>query len=151
MLRFFERGDFMEYQKPPKGNLKQHLKQNILDSHNGLRIMLRESSTVHRIYPMMIIGWIILGIAFKFIVLEHLILAALFILDFVTETVNSAIEEACDSVEENRKNYNEYVKRSKDIASAAVYITHLCFIATIVFFAVSQAAGFEWWTKLIPA
>jgi len=43
------------------------------------------------------------------------------------------------------------IKRAKDIASAAVYITHLMVAAAILFFAISHALNFTWWTHLIPA
>lgn len=141
-------GVFMDYQKPSKANVIEHLKLNIKDSHNGLKIMFRESSTFRRIYPMMLIGGILLGIAFHFIALEYIILGGLLVLDAGAETMNTAVEEACDSV---TREYDEHIKRSKDIASAAVFITHLCFIVAAAFFAVSHVASFDWWTKIIPA
>ena len=138
----------MEYQRPSKKNPLRHLKQNIDDSNNGLKIMLTESSTFHRIYPLMIVGGIALGLIFHFIALEYIILVAIFIFDVVTETMNSAVEEVCDRVtldEDNR------IKRSKDIASAAVYIAHLSYIFAALFFTISHAVGFTWWTKIIPS
>ena len=110
--------------------------------------MLTESSTFHRIYPLMIVGGIALGLIFHFIALEYIILAAIFIFDVVTETMNSAVEEVCDRVtldEDSR------IKRSKDIASAAVYIAHLSYIFAALFFTISHAVGFTWWTKIIPS
>lgn len=138
----------MEYQRPSKKNPLRHLKQNIDDSNNGLKIMLTESSTFHRIYPLMIVGGIALGLVFHFIALEYIILVAIFIFDVATETMNSAVEEVCDRVtldEDNR------IKRSKDIASAAVYIAHLSYIFAVLFFTISHAVGFTWWTKIIPS
>ena len=138
----------MSYQKPPKKKLFQHLMLNIKDSHNGLKIMFRESSTFRRIYPMMLICGLLLGIVFDFIALEYIILAAIFIIDVITETMNTAVEEACDSV---TRDFSEYIKRSKDIASAAVYIAHLSYIVSALFFTISHIICFDWWTKLIPA
>jgi len=138
----------MNYQKPSKKNIFQHLLQNIRDSHNGLKIMLFESSTFHRIYPMMIVGGVVLGVIFHFIALEYIILVGIFILDAITETMNSAVEEVCDRITQSR---DQYIKRSKDIASAAVYIAHLCYIGAAVFFVFAHVAGFDWWTKIIPA
>ena len=138
----------MEYKRPSKKNPLRHLKQNIDDSNNGLKIMLTESSTFHRIYPLMIVGGIALGLIFHFIALEYIILVAIFIFDVATETMNSAVEEVCDRVtldEDNR------IKRSKDIASAAVYIAHLSYIFAALFFTISHAVGFTWWTKIIPS
>ncbi len=137
-----------DYQKPSKEGILQHLLQNIIDSRNGLRIMFRESSTFHRIYPMMLVGGIGLGLIFDFIPLEYIVLAAIFIFDVEAETTNTAIEEACNAVTHKR---NEHIKRSKDIASAVVYIAHLCYIAVALFFTIAHGLNFEWWTRIIPA
>ena len=99
----------MKYERPSKKNIFTHLKQNVVDSMNGLKIMFKESSTFHRIYPMMIIGGVILGIIFHFNALEYVILAAIFIFDVVTETMNSAVEEVCDRVTLEK---DERIKRS---------------------------------------
>lgn len=137
----------MEYQKPDKKNLFKHLLRNIQDSNNGIKIMLKESSTVHRIYPIMLIASIVLGIITKFNVLEIVIIVFLFLLDFIIETINSAIEEVADRI---TLEHDEKIKRTKDIASAAVYITHLLVAFAILFFAISHLIGFSWWTHLIP-
>lgn len=141
-------GGSMEFQKPDKKNILVHLLRNIKDSHNGIKIMLSESSTVHRIYPIMLVASIILGIITKFNVAEIIILIFLFILDFITETMNSAVEELADRITLER---DEKIKRTKDIASAAVYITHLMVAFAILFFAFSHISGFSWWAYLIPA
>ncbi len=138
----------MSYQKKSKDNLFAHLRQNVKDSNNGLKIMVCESSTFRRIYPIMIASTLVLDMLFDFIMLEYVILVALFILDSITETMNTAVEEACDSI---TTDYDWHIKRSKDIASAAVYITHLCYITAAVFFAIAHAVNFEWWSALIPA
>lgn len=137
----------MEFKKPDKKNLFKHLLHNIQDSNNGIKIMLKESSTVHRIYPIMLIASIVLGIITKFNVLEIVIIVFLFLLDFIIETINSAIEEVADRITLER---DEKIKRTKDIASAAVYITHLLVAFAILFFAISHLVGFSWWTHLIP-
>ena len=138
----------MEFQKPDKKNIFKHLLRNIQDSNNGIKIMMKESSTVHRIYPIMLIASIILGIITKFNVLEIVILVFLFLLDFITETMNSAVEEVADRITLEK---DWRIKRAKDIASAAVYVTHLMVAVAILFFAISNAVGFTWWTHLIPA
>lgn len=138
----------MSYEKPSKKNIFRHLKQNIDDSNNGLKIMFKESSTFHRIFPPMIVGGIALGLIFHFIALEYIILVAIFIFDIVTETMNSAVEEVCDRVTLDK---DEKIKRSKDVASAAVYIAHLSYIFAALFFTISHAVGFTWWTKIIPS
>ena len=138
----------MAYDKPDKKNLFKHLLRNIQDSNNGLKIMFKESSTVHRIYPIMLVAAVGLGIYTKFNVLEIVILIFLFLLDFVTETMNSAVEELADRITLEK---DKRIKRAKDLASAAVYITHLMVAFAILFFAIAHAQGFIWWTHLIPA
>ena len=138
----------MEFKKPDKKNIFKHLLRNINDSNNGLKIMFKESSTVHRIYPIMLVTAIILGVITKFNALEIVILVFLFLLDFITETMNSAVEEVADRITLER---DSKIKRAKDIASAAVYITHLMVAFAILFFAISHAQGFVWWAHLIPA
>lgn len=136
------------YQRPSKKNIFKHLKQNIDDSNNGIIIMFKESSTFHRIYPAMVIACILLGVIFKFIALEYIILIAIFIFDVVTETMNSAVEEVCDRVTLDE---DARIKRSKDIASAAVYVAHLSYIITLLLFTGFHVFGFTWWTAIIPA
>ncbi len=138
----------MEFNKPDKKNLFKHLLRNINDSNNGLKIMFKESSTVHRIYPIMLVAAVGFGIFTKFNALEIVILIFLFLLDFVTETMNSAVEELADRItlEDDKR-----IKRAKDIASAAVYIMHLMVAFAILFFAIAHTQGFTWWTHLIPA
>ena len=138
----------MSYERPSKKNIFRHLKQNIDDSNNGLKIMFKESSTFHRIYPLMLVAGIVLGVIFHFIALEYVILLGIFIFDVVTETMNSAVEEVCDRVTLEK---DEKIKRSKDIASAAVYIAHLCYIVAFFFFLFSHIFGFTWWTQIIPS
>jgi diacylglycerol kinase len=138
----------MEFKKPDKKNIFKHLLRNINDSNNGLKIMFKESSTVHRIYPIMLVAAIILGIITKFNALEIVILVFLFLIDFITETMNSAVEEVADRITLER---DQKIKRAKDIASAAVYISHLMVAFAILFFAISHAQGFIWWAHLIPA
>lgn len=138
----------MEFKKPDKKNIFRHLLRNINDSNNGLKVMFKESSTVHRIYPIMLVAAIVLCIITKFNALEIVILVFLFLLDFITETMNSAVEEVADRITLER---DSKIKRAKDIASAAVYITHLMVAFAILFFAISHAQGYIWWTHLIPA
>ena len=138
----------MEFIKPDKKNLFKHLRRNIHDSNNGLSIMFEESSTIHRIYPIMLFFSLVFGIITKFNLLEILILVFLFLLDFITETMNSAVEELGDKISLGQ---DWHIKRAKDLASAAVYITHIMFAVALLFFTISHFAGFTWWTHLIPA
>lgn len=138
----------MDFQKPSKKNIFMHLLRNIKDSNNGIAIMFKESSTIHRIYPIMIVAALALGIPLKFIALEWIILIILFLIDFITETMNSSVEEVADRItlEQDSK-----IKRAKDIASAAVYVSHLMYAVATILFAIFHATGFTWWTHIIPA
>lgn len=141
-------GGVMEFKKPDKKNIFKHLLRNINDSNNGLKIMFKESSTIHRIYPIMLIAAVLFGTITKFNILEIIILIVLFLFDFVTETMNSSVEEVADRITLEK---DERIKRAKDIASAAVYITHLMVAFAILFFTISHLFGFSWWAHLIPA
>lgn len=142
----------MSYEKPSKQNVLVNLWQNVKDSQNGVNIMIRESKTVSRIYPMMIVGAIVLGgltrlIDRGWIGLEWVILIGLLVLNFITETMNSAVEETCDRI---TREFDLVIKRAKDLASAAVYLCHMTVVFAILFFTICHAVGFEWWTRLVP-
>lgn len=137
----------MKYEKPNKNNVFRHIFQNIADSNNGLRIMFKESSTVQRLIPIEIVAGTILGAIFGFNALEFIILAVVLVDLFKFETMNSAVEEANDLVTLEK---NERVKRSKDMASASVWICHLTFIICAIGFIVMHILGFAWWQAIIP-
>lgn len=137
----------MPYVKPNKKNVFRNILQNVNDSNNGLKIMFKESGTVQRLIPIEITAGGILGLIFGFNALECIILAAIIIQLFTVETINTAIEEVNDLVtlEENFR-----VKRSKDIASASVWVWHLVYIFCAIGFVVMHALGFAWWQAIIP-
>jgi len=137
----------LKFQKPDKKNVLVQIWRNICDSNHGLLIMLRESSTVQRLIPLEIAVGIVAGLLVGFIPLEFIILAVVAVVVFTTETANSAIEEVNDLVTEE---YSERVKRSKDMASASVWIWHLMYIICFVFFLVCHLVHFTWWTHIIP-
>lgn len=117
------------------------------DSNNGLKIMFKESGTVQRLIPIEITAGGILGLIFGFNALECIILALIIIQLFTVETINTAIEEVNDLVtlEENFR-----VKRSKDMASASVWVWHLVYIFCVIGFVVMHVLGFAWWQAIIP-
>ena len=137
----------MKYEKPDKKNVFKQIWQNICDSNHGLAIMFRESGTVQRLIPLEIGVGVLLGIILGFIGLEYVIMAVVILVVFTTETANSAVEEVNDLVTEE---YNERVKRSKDMASASVWTWHLVYIFCVLFFLVCHLAQFAWWRFLIP-
>lgn len=137
----------MKYEKPNKNNVFRHIFQNVADSNNGLKIMFKESSTVRRLIPIEIIAGGILGVVFGFNALEFIILAVVLVVLFTVETINTAIEEVNDLVTLEE---NERVKRSKDMASASVWIWHLMFIVCAIGFIVMHILGFAWWQAIIP-
>ena len=137
----------LKFVKPDKSNLFVNIFRNIRDSNRGLLIMAKESSTVQRLIPLEIIVGVIAGIITGFTALEYVILAVIMVILFTTETINSAIEEVNDLVTDE---ISEKVKRSKDLASASVWIWHLMYMGAFVFFLVCHLVNFAWWTQLIP-
>lgn len=137
----------LKFEKPNKKNIFRQIWQNISDSNHGLALMFRESSTVQRLIPVEIAVGVLLGIIFGFIALEYVIMAVVLVVVFTTETANSAVEEVNDLVTEE---YNERVKRSKDMASASVWTWHLMYIICVFFFLGCHLAQFAWWRFLIP-
>jgi diacylglycerol kinase len=83
-----------------------------------------------KIYFLNIIVTFILNIIFKFSLIEYLIWAGAFIGVFSTECINTAIENLCDFLTEEK---NEKIKIIKDIAAGAVlWWGFLFYIAEIV-------------------
>lgn len=136
----------MKYQKVDKSNVFKNIFQNIADSSNGCKIMLKESTTVKRLIPIEIIAGLIIGLVSGFKPIEFIILLAVIIHLLTSETLNTAIEEVNDLVTEEE---NERVKRSKDIASAAVYFWHIAFTVLTLGFALLHVLGVSWWTMMV--
>lgn len=103
---------------------------------------------MQRLIPLEIVVGVVLGIIFGFIALEYIIMGAIIIMIFTTETINSAIEEVNDLVTDQ---INEKVKRSKDMASASVWTWHLVYIICVLVFLVMHIAHFAWWAHIIPS
>ena len=137
----------MKYEKPDKSNVLRNIFRNISDSNNGLKIMFKESSTVRRLIPIEILAGGALGAIFGFIPLEYIIMLAALVHLFTAETANTSIEEVNDLVTLEK---NPRVKRSKDIASASVWIRHLVYIICTVGFIVMHLLNFAWWKVIIP-
>ena len=137
----------MKYEKPDKSNVLRNIFRNISDSNNGLKIMFKESSTVRRLIPIEILAGGALGAIFGFIPLEYIIMLAALVHLFTAETANTSVEEVNDLVTLEK---NPRVKRSKDIASASVWIWHLVYIICTVGFIVMHLLNFAWWKVIIP-
>ena len=137
----------MKFQKPDKKNVFVNIWRNISDSNHGLAIMFRESSTVQRLIPIELIAGVVLGIIFGYIALEYIIMGVVLVVLFTVETANSAVEEVNDLVTDE---YDERVKRSKDMASASVWIWHLMYIFCVFFFLICHLVDFPWWAHIIP-
>ena len=137
----------MKFQKPDKKNVFVNIWRNISDSNHGLAIMFRESSTVQRLIPIELIAGVVLGIIFGYIALEYIIMGVVLVVLFTVETANSAVEEVNDLVTDE---YDERVKRSKDMASASVWIWHLMYIVCVFFFWICHLVDFPWWAHIIP-
>lgn len=137
----------LPYVKPDKKNVFRNILQNVNDSNNGLKIMFKESGTVQRLIPIEIVAGTALGIIFGFNALEFIILVVVLLMLFTVETINTAIEEVNDLVTLEE---NERVKRSKDMASASVWVWHLIYIVCAIGFIVMHLLNFAWWQAIIP-
>lgn len=109
--------------------------------------MFKESSTIRRLAPIGIIVGAAVGIIFHFIALEYIIMVLFLSWMFIIETMNTAVEEVNDLVTLEE---NERVKRSKDLASASVWICHIFYIITVFGFMGMHLANFAWWNAIIP-
>ena len=137
----------LKYVKPDKSNVFRNIFRNISDSNNGLKIMFKESSTVQRLIPIEIILGGALGAIFGFISLEYILMLAALVHLFTAETSNTSVEVVNDRI---TTEYDEQVKRSKDIASASVWIWHLVYIVCVIGFIVMHLLNFAWWKVVIP-
>lgn len=138
----------MKFEKPDKKNVFAHIFRNISDSGHGMGILFRESSTVKRLIPIEICGGLLIGLAGRFIPLEFLILVLVLVILFTVEALNTAIEEVNDLV---TLEVDERVRRSKDMASAAVAVWHLVYVVCVFAFLFCHLAGFPWWLAISGA
>ena len=136
----------MKFEKPDKKNVFVQIFRNISDSGNGFRILFKESGTVQRLIPIEFFGGFLIGLAFRFVPLEFLILFGVLVILFTVEAVNTAIEEVNDLV---TLEVDERVKRSKDMASAAVAVWHLVYVVCVFAFVACHLAAFPWWLAVL--
>ena len=135
-----------KHAKKTKDDIFEQMNENIKDSLSGLKTACRNKTFRWLIFPLtgfgVCIGWLV---GFKPI--EWLILAPMFLAISVTEIINSAIEEvgnvACGEYE------SDGVKRSKDMASAAVFVCVSVATLTFVMFTLWHITGWRWWEHLI--
>ncbi len=93
---------------------------------NGLRILFYEEPNA-RIHLAAAVLALIAGLILKISVTEWIIVLSCITLVFVCEIINTAIENLCDFVSPEK---HELIKKSKDLAAAAVLIAAL--FATII-------------------
>lgn len=136
----------MKFEKPDKKNVFAQIFRNISDSGHGMGILFRKSGTVRRLIPIEFCGGLIIGLAGKFIPLEFLILLVVLAILYTTEALNTAIEEVNDLV---TLEVDERVRRSKDMASAAVAVWHLIYVVCVFAFLFCHLAGFAWWMAIL--
>ena len=101
---------------------------NYLNSINGLRIVLKESSFVLEI---------ILGIfLIPYVIFSHLsiliklLIISTYLLLLAFEIFNTAIEKLCDKI---TRKIDPDIKKIKDLSSAAVFIVLITLIIQIIF------------------
>ena len=95
----------------------------------GLKILMTEKAARREV--LLIIGSIILFAVSHNVYAFALVILSLILLAF--EAINTAIETLCDFIDPN---YNLAIKKTKDLAAAAIFIIILliiaCFIASVV-------------------
>ncbi|RLD67756.1 MAG: diacylglycerol kinase [Bacteroidetes bacterium] len=98
---------------------------------NGLKILIKNEHN-SRIHLVAMIVAIILGIILKISNLEWIAIVMVIGFVFSIEIINSAIENIADFVSPN---YNEIIKKVKDLSAAAVLISALVsLIVSIIIF-----------------
>lgn len=85
---------------------------------HGLVWALRTQAN-YRIHILLIVVSIVAGMYFQIRYVEWLTIFALALMGLIIETINTAIEQLGDAID---LNYNEYIKRAKDVSAAAMLI-----------------------------
>ena len=103
------------------------LYNNLINSLNGLNIVLKENSFIlELILGIFLIPYIFLSnIDFNY----KIILSVLYFLLLAFEIMNTAIEKLCDKVTTET---NPEIKKIKDLSSAAVFVVLLILIITFL-------------------
>ena len=88
---------------------------------NGLRLLIKDehNSRIHLLAAIIVVA---LGLLLKINLTEWSLIAIVIALVFVTELLNSSLEEMADLLEPG---YNEKIKKAKDYSAAAVLISAL--------------------------
>jgi len=101
---------------------------NFLNSINGLRIVLKESSFVLEIIlGIILIPYVIFS---NLSILIKLLIIGTYLLLLAFEIVNTAIEKICDKI---TRKIDPDIKKIKDLSSAAVFIILITLIIQIIF------------------
>lgn len=100
-------------------------------AYAGMLWAFREHQN-YRIHAILSLATVFLGVFYAITNIEWMILILTVILGFVIETVNTAIEAACDAIDQT---WREDIKIAKDVAAAAMLIYSLgaAAIAAIMF------------------
>ena len=100
---------------------------NLINSINGLKIVIKESSFIlELVLGFFLIPYIFLSnIDFNY----KIILSVLYFLLLAFEIMNTAIEKLCDKV---TTDIDPDIKKIKDLSSAAVFVVLLIFIITFL-------------------
>ena len=100
---------------------------NLINSLNGLKIVLKENSFIlELVLGIFIIPYIFLSnIDFNY----KIILSVLYFLLLAFEIMNTAIEKLCDKV---TNDIDPDIKKIKDLSSAAVFVVLLILIITFL-------------------
>lgn len=101
-------------------------------SLNGIKVYMDDGKSFI-IYSFCTLLEIILGFVFKINGLEWILLICMLGVILAVELINTAIENVCDCI---TKEYNRYIKASKDCASAATFVIFIvmCILNIIIFY-----------------
>ncbi|MCL2444800.1 diacylglycerol kinase [Candidatus Saccharibacteria bacterium] len=130
----------------PRKTFFARLGAMFLDSFDGARYVFSSSQTLKTYLPIFAAFFVIVGIVVGFRPIEWVIFALLARHIISSESLNSSIEETNDAV---TTNYDERIKRSKDIASWSVFIHNITGILVLIFFTICRIIDFPWWEYLL--
>lgn len=104
--------------KDQKFSIKKRIK-SFSYAWDGIKTLFAEEHNA-RIHLAVTLVVITLGLAFEISSSEWIVICLIVGLVFACEILNSAIENICDLVSPN---YNEYVKKAKDLGAAATLVS----------------------------
>ncbi len=100
---------------------KTSLLQTIENSINGIKYYAEDGKSIV-VYVVCLIIEVILGFEYNINGLEWILIICVLGITLSVELINTAIEAACDAVS---REYNDFIKISKDCGSAATFVVFI--------------------------